>query len=111
MLRLAPALLWAAFIWRLSSQPALLPPLFPFVDKIAHLVEYAIFGLLLAGAVPGGVAAAGRRLLALGMAYGGLDECHQYFVPGRAAEMSDVIADGLGVALGLWLASKMEARQ
>ena len=34
--------------------------------------------------------------------YGVLDEFHQYFVPGRSVQASDVAADGLGIFLLAW---------
>jgi VanZ family protein len=35
--------------------------------------------------------------------YGGLDEIHQYFIPGRSCELFDFIADLLGILLGIYL--------
>lgn len=72
----------------------------------AHLAGYAWLGLLLIFALSGTVAprASTRRrwlwALAIGTAWGLLDEIHQAFVPTRTASAADVAADALGTALG-----------
>ena len=102
--RAAPALLWAALIWLLSSLPAaVLPPLFPHADKLAHGAAYAVLGGCLALACPVATMAGAVRAVAIGTAYGASDEIHQYFVPGRTTEIGDVAADWLGVAGAVWL--------
>ncbi|HSH41142.1 MAG TPA: VanZ family protein, partial [Arenicellales bacterium] len=49
--------------------------------------------------------AAQARWLALGLAvlYGISDEWHQSFVPGREPDVLDVLADGVGAAVGILL--------
>jgi VanZ family protein len=107
----APALLWAAAIFSLSSRPTLPPgPALPGIDKLAHLAAYALGGFLLARA------AAATRLapvwaLALGWLFAASDEWHQAFVPGRAVELADWAADALGVALGAYLFQTWQARR
>ncbi|MFG6429449.1 VanZ family protein [Roseateles sp. LYH14W] len=44
-------------------------------------------------------------LVAALLAYGGFIEIAQSFVPSRSAEWNDVLADGMGIALGLLAAS------
>lgn len=102
--RAAPALLWAAVIWWSSAQPGGLVALYPGVDKLVHGAVYAVLGLLLTLACPAATPAGALRAMAIGTAYGVSDEIHQYFVPGRAAEVGDVIADWCGVALAAGLA-------
>lgn len=101
-----------ATITVLSHSPAypmgvqLPPPL----DKVAHLLAY---GALAAAAdwawtrtAP--ITPAHRRhlvLFLLASLFGGLDEVHQSFVPGRFASLGDAAADALGAALGLLLMS------
>lgn len=66
-------------------------------DKLNH---FSAFGTL---TVLGGLAWAGRRgrvAWAL-LAYGGLIELLQTQVPGRSAEWADLLADGIGILLGL----------
>jgi VanZ family protein len=38
-----------------------------------------------------------------GIFLGGLDEFHQYFIPRRSVEFFDVIADAIGMFIGLLL--------
>ena len=42
--------------------------------------------------------------LLAGAAYGAFDEIHQLLVPGRSAEIHDVVVDALGVLLGIGIA-------
>jgi VanZ family protein len=99
----APVVLWAAAIFAFSSVPDLGTGLgtWDFVlRKLAHALEFAVLGLLLARALGrAGVA------FALGALYAVSDEIHQSFVPGRAASLRDVLLDSAGVAAGVlcWL--------
>lgn len=73
------------------------------VGMLAHIVEYFILGFLLERAVskwpfPLGF---GVSTIGIGMSYAISDEMHQYFVPGRFFQLSDVMLDSLGVLLGL----------
>lgn len=106
-----PAIGWAAFLFVLSSQPALPSP--PGInDKMAHALGYGLLGVLcLIGLTEGewtGVTWR-RGLLAvmLAVAYGVTDEFHQSFVPGRSPDVADLVADavGAGLAVGLMGAS------
>ena len=107
----APALLWAAAIFSLSSRPTHPPgPEIPDFDKLAHFGAYALGGFLLAR----GAAAtrlAGAWALALGWLFGVSDEVHQIFVPGRSPELADWVADALGVAAGIYLFQAWQARR
>ncbi len=81
------------------------------VRKGAHVTEYAILALLLWWSLrktiwprPGawswrqaGAAWSGAVLFAI------TDEIHQAFVPGRQGSPWDVVIDGIGAALGLWV--------
>ncbi|MEW5733610.1 MAG: VanZ family protein [Thermodesulfobacteriota bacterium] len=106
-LQTLPALLYMAWIFYLSSLPNPLPvPLPPGVDKIAHFGQYGLLGILLARAVhsrgSGGFFLRWLMAAALAAAYGVSDEFHQYFVPGRNADVLDALADALGGAAGAW---------
>ena len=96
-----PAIAWAALIFALSSRPRLPVDLEPGTDKIAHFLAYAVLGVLLARAREAEGFGFGWAL-ALGLAYAASDEWHQSFVPGRATELGDWIADALGVGAGLY---------
>jgi len=103
--RWTPALLWAAAVFWLSSQPRLIE--LPYVlswDKLQHCVAYAVGGAALAHAA----GARGRGpwpwpAVALGVLYGASDELHQWFVPGRSSDLRDLLADTLGVLAGVLL--------
>jgi VanZ family protein len=43
--------------------------------------------------------------------YGGLDEWHQSFVPGRMADVGDWIADTIGAAIGIGLLTRLNRRK
>ncbi len=96
---------WAALIYYLSDQPGLdIPLAFPLQDKLMHLLAYGILGFLALGTQR--PRASGYRvqdywkITALTILYGVLDEFHQSFVPGRDADVLDVLADASGGLLG-----------
>ncbi|MBI5187071.1 MAG: VanZ family protein [Nitrospinae bacterium] len=85
---------------------------FPGEDKIIHLLEYALLGLLLMRClVPwrGGVPAKGLSMF-LGTLHGIGDEFHQSFVPGRESDINDILMDFLGAALASLLYEKFRKR-
>lgn len=108
-----PAIVWAGLLFAASSQPTLPVDLHSNLDKLAHFGAYAVLGLLLARAQ---VSTRVHVLWAVGIGavIGGLDEFYQGFVPGRATELGDWIADALGVVAGVacyhlwrqWLAAR-----
>ena len=77
-------------------------------DSVAHALEYAVLAALLLRGLAGArwrgvrVRAAGMAVL-LATLYGGTDEVHQRFVPGRTAELTDLVADALGAAVAAGL--------
>jgi len=106
----APAFLYMALIWVMSSlsHPSFPVDSFPLADKGVHFVEYGVLGLLVAYATrrsfPGRHAlrlAAVAMLVATG--WGALDELHQAFVPARSADALDVLADAIGASAGVTL--------
>jgi VanZ family protein len=105
---LLPALLYAALIFWLSSQPNPLPALsLRISDKLGHLVEYAGLAALVTLGLGGAGAGAWTGALwavVIGSAYGLTDEIHQAFVPNRSADVVDWVADTAGAALGAALA-------
>ena len=100
-----PLLAYVGLIFTLSAQPHLSPPLhFQNADKVCHLGEYGVLGLLLYRLVRA-MGWARRRdvaalvVLGVGMAIGASDERFQSIIPGRSCDVSDWLADSLGVAL------------
>lgn len=101
-----PVVLYALVIFAASSFPS---PEFPIqfwsFDKILHLAEYALLGILLARAIKGTQPVIDLRKLyllvaAIALLYGVSDEFHQAFVPGRTVSVWDALTDGVGGFLG-----------
>ena len=74
-------------------------------DKSNHMLGFATLAFLSHWASPGRTAQALAALLA----YGGLIEVLQSFTPDRSAELADVIADGIGLAFGVGIATVVAA--
>jgi VanZ family protein len=100
-----PVLAYVSVIFALSSQANLQSPLrFANGDKIAHLGEYLVLGLLLVRAVRAHLRVS-RPLFAAMIAIGILvvvgasDEFLQSFIPGRQSDVFDLLADAVGGAI------------
>ena len=79
------------------------------LDKVGHLLAFtalAFSGYLGFPPSRGTRAALPFALLA----YGGLIEILQMFVPGRSAEWGDLLADGIGIGVGIGLAALVITR-
>lgn len=140
VLRTVVFLLWAAYIWGNSLLPGpvsqansdavevwlvdlggLLSRLSPehlttFVRKGAHILEYAVLGVLGFRAVSAWIDYGkryARRLLPILSSVGVAcaDELIQTFVPGRAGMVSDVFVDGVGIVLGTALAGYIASKR
>jgi hypothetical protein len=98
-----PAILWAGVLFFLSSRSwGDAPSRIPVDDSVVHLGLYFVFGVLLAlgrrlAVDPPSLA----RVFIIGLLYALSDEVHQLFVPGRTFDPMDLLADGLGVLIGL----------
>ena len=94
-----PVLAYTGLIFSASSiQGSRLPSLFPYMDKIAHLMEYSLFGLLLGRAIRstftrGSAFVVTIVTVAIGAGVGCLDEIYQSFVPGRQSDPLDWLTD------------------
>ncbi len=103
----APVILLLAFEFFLSSQSKLpQPPIrLPGMDKIVHAGYFFLVSFFSVRAARYGEGWSRKKtaktLLVAALAWGVLDEFHQSFVPGRAVEVADIVADVLGVALAL----------
>ena len=119
LLTWGPVGVYSLAIFGLSSLSNLAAPfLFPAVDKFIHTVEYAGLGGLWARAMSQSWRALPASLVLLSATffvglYGISDEWHQAYVPGRTAEITDILADTIGGALGslgfLWLKARKKA--
>jgi VanZ family protein len=100
-----PAILYYALIFILSSLRVKGQVSIPFFDKGLHLVEFALLGFLLSLGFFLGFGSSVRvksvLTLAIGILLGCLDEIHQYFVPERSFEVLDMVADSIGILIGL----------
>lgn len=117
--------LWMVLIFYFSHQPAEtsselsgglvaklieilhLPVTEHFVRKTAHFVEYTVLGILVANGVR--VIFLKFRPWVAGFFcafYSITDEVHQWFIPGRSCQLSDMLLDTAGAVTGvllLWL--------
>lgn len=108
--RWGPVVAWMAVIYLLSAQSQFPQPEQRWLDfvleKSAHIIEFAVLGILLLRALePQG--ARDRRFtgaaVLLAWLYALSDEYHQAFVPGRAADWTDIAADWTGALVATWL--------
>ena len=99
-----PAWATMVLIFVLSSISGLGPIPGGVGDGVAHALQYAVLAALLLRGLAGarwrgvGVRVAALAVL-LATLYGVTDEAHQWFVPGRTAEVTDLVADALGAAV------------
>ncbi|MBD3333779.1 hypothetical protein GF356_13090 [candidate division GN15 bacterium] len=101
-----PFIVYAVLVLGVSSLPNLKSPDtggLPF-DKVAHVVEYAVFALLASRSMRRWVT---YRLLlwvfSLTVVFALIDEFHQKFIPGREFDPLDYVANVAGALLGLVL--------
>jgi VanZ family protein len=82
-------------------EPAFVPSITALItDKVLHALVFGLLAVLLY------VLAGPRTTLAVFAAVVGigvLDELHQAFVPGREADLADLLADAAGAAIALHL--------
>lgn len=111
-----PALIGMGILFYTSSLPGdeiHLPP-FSFSDKAVHFAAYGVLGILIAWRKGlRGDPAEGRidrSGIVAGMLFAASDEIHQIFVPLRMFDISDMAADFLGVAFGVWIYRKVTGR-
>ena len=102
----APVVAYMAAIFYVSSLPQPVVP--PGGDKPWHLLAYLGLGVVTVRAVAGGLSASidwrtAVVAIAIAVGYAATDEFHQMFVPGRSADVNDLLADTVGVVLGTGL--------
>ena len=109
--------------WLLSVISVILPdglfvfePFHFYIRKAAHFIAYFILGVLALRAFRVSGARGWKSVVcafALSFVYAISDEFHQLFVPGRGAQVRDVLIDGLGALVGILLSigfGKMKKR-
>lgn len=110
--------LWAGAIWYGSSLRIGIESPIHFIglDKLGHAVEFGILGLVAANALfillrPGESISGMKKkresvwngaVLIAGL-WGWIDEIHQFWVPGRNTDPTDLLADVIGAAVGAWI--------
>lgn len=93
----------------LTSLPSKSVPEFQLHDKAKHFLAYFVltFFLSLSLRLQERSAKIRQNFVKISffvlMIYSTLDEIHQLFIPGRAAEIWDWLANFIGIILGLWL--------
>lgn len=100
-----PVLIWAGFIFYLSSRPGLNFGMSVFYDvffrKLGHAAIFGFLFLLIFRALRFGHKFDFKKALiwslVLSLLYAFSDEAHQYFVPERQARLADVGIDSLGI--------------
>ena len=76
------------------------------IRKLAHFIEYMTVGLLSFGIAAMWIQSTEKSFLMIVIQLiisAGLDEIHQYFVPGRASSVKDVMLDTAGGIMGIIL--------
>lgn len=80
------------------------------VRKIAHFAAYALLGFLIA-LLLNEYRRTYRHIVICSVVFSSLyactDELHQYFVPGRSAQFSDVVLDTFGALFGVLIAASI----
>ena len=70
-------------------------------DKLLHVIEYFFLGILGYRAYEDSYKYITIVISTFGIVFGCIDEIWQLFIPGRNSSYYDVIADGIGVILGV----------
>jgi VanZ family protein len=113
-----PALLWTIFIFVLLALPGKMLPkeesYLPNLDKIIHVILFGSFVFLWCvyfASKPDKDSFLKRRfilILVVGCVYGiGMEFIQKYFIPNRAFDMLDILADVLGSTAGFLIARLM----
>lgn len=82
-------------------------------DKVLHASAYFIYGISLLFAFISNKPNSKKKtiitmIITLGFLFAMSDEIHQYFVPGRSADILDWLADCIGISLSLLFFEKIK---
>lgn len=105
---------YTGLIYYFSSLPGQSgPPSFAHVDKVEHVIVY--------GFMAGAVWVLLRQWPVFkrcwlwtwiySVGHGAFSEWHQLFVPGRYADVLDLVADAVGATLSIWLLETLRTRR
>lgn len=74
------------------------------IRKGAHICEYALLAILLFYAISH---TTNHHIylitLIISLVYASSDEFHQLFIPGRSGQIQDILIDGIGIIIGLFI--------
>ena len=100
-------ILYMALILTLSSLPAQALPKTWLLnwDKLIHLIEYFILGILAMKSLKKVNLNSVILVIIFGILFGSIDEFLQSFISGRFSSALDVLADTIGTAIGASLVS------
>ncbi|CAN5318002.1 hypothetical protein BH10PAT1_BH10PAT1_3970 [soil metagenome] len=110
----APPIIWGILIFSGSSVAT--PAVSPIYNvdflahKLAHIIEYAILGILLYRALKEEKISRKEAVvyaIIIAAFYGFTDEFHQSFTPHRTTRMRDVIIDTIGATSGILFVWKL----
>ncbi len=89
------------YLSSISTTPEAVQPLFLGLDKLAHFVEFGLFGglLFLTFAYADWRPWDAPIAISLGVAYGVVDELHQATVPERTSDLLDMTINAIGVVI------------
>jgi hypothetical protein len=105
-----PPVLWAALIFKFSS--GAVPITSPIywqdftIKKIGHMLLFGVLAVLVyRGLIGQGVPRKKAAIwaVAISLVYGMTDELHQIFTQGREARVRDVVVDGIGSSLSIYI--------
>lgn len=112
-----PVLIWAGFIFWLSSIPNLKSGLEQdfILRKIAHILEYAILTFLFLRALAKENLSIRKIVISsivFSLFYALIDEYHQTFVFGREGSLKDAGIDSIGILIttGIWYIKGVRGR-
>jgi VanZ family protein len=85
------------------------------MDKVAHLMEYSLFGLLVGRAIRFTMSGSNRVAMSIAaISFGGFvgmcDELYQRLVPGRSCDIYDWLTDLTAVTLAVVITQVVTAR-
>ncbi len=99
--------LWVSFAWMalltiLSAIPGKAMPHWDVLsyDKVVHVCFYAPLGWSIISSLVRKVDFRFGVMMMVVMLFGGIDEIHQHFVPGRTMDVWDWVADSIGGIIG-----------